>query len=117
MSDRSRSSFRAKALRQVSSALELHTLKMFLQFFSDTPTTILVWNCLVMVVLHIVVFFFSSSVKIDRNIHACVYVCALRPPREASMRGGRVAPSIWQDLKKQNVCFTIPHFLNKRLSS
>ena len=46
------------------------------------------WNCLVMEPILEEVVFFSSSVKIDRNIHACVYVCALRPPREASRGAG-----------------------------
>ena len=107
MSDRSRSSFRAKTQAlQVYLQNAPHPKNVFAIFFLQLFSTRVELSS------HgVVVFFFSSSVKIDRNIHACVYMCVhLGPPGRPQCA---LAFGIWQDLKK-NVCFTIPrHFLNK----
>ena len=95
MSDRSRSSFRAKTQAlQVYLQNAPHPKNVFAIFFLQLFSTRVELSS------HgVVVFFFSSSVKIDRNIHACVYVCALRPPREASM-----CLSFWYLARSQKEC-------------
>ena len=71
MSDRSRSSFRAKTQAlQVYLQNAPHPKNVFAIFFLQLFSTRVELSS------HgVVVFFFSSSVKIDRNIHACVYMC------------------------------------------